>query len=149
VYRDQGSESESWWPVSARFSARAQKPGGKIQELGISTDIGVLVADVRQWTLKKGVDTWIWNMRTGETVYSLKAGEWEPDAPVFNPDGTRIPQEEINQIHSEISNEVFFGDERAAHPEESRTKARVRRNMRNAAIKFAANLIAKPGGDEC
>ena len=59
----------------ARYSARAQKPDGTIQELGISADSLQMIRLAKNHHAEHGSNVWVWNVRTGETVFGIATAE--------------------------------------------------------------------------
>jgi len=55
---------------ATRFSARAFI-GSRVQEIGIDPDLGKVVAHARSHHEKCGQPTWVWNVRTGATVFRI------------------------------------------------------------------------------
>jgi hypothetical protein len=55
----------------ARFCARVQAPDGKIQELGTGVDLRKMIALAKKHHAQNGWNVWVWNVRTGETLFGI------------------------------------------------------------------------------
>jgi hypothetical protein len=55
----------------ARFSARVQAPGGKIQEVGVGVSLQKMITLAKKHHAQHGWNTWVWNVRTAETVFGI------------------------------------------------------------------------------
>ena len=60
-----------------RYSVRAEMKG-KVEEVAIGTDLAAEIVHAKAHYARYGVKTWVWNVRTGETVHrcerSARAG---------------------------------------------------------------------------
>jgi len=45
--------------------------GGKVQEIGIGTDLAVLISHAKKYHDQHGCDVWVWNVRTGATLFAI------------------------------------------------------------------------------
>jgi hypothetical protein len=57
-------------PSPTRYCARVQTPTG-IEEIGIGTELEKLIAQAKKHHDKYGLNVWVWNVRTGETLFGI------------------------------------------------------------------------------
>jgi hypothetical protein len=56
-----------------RFSVRVQEPDGKIHELEIGYKPAILIELAKEHHERHGWRAWVWNVRTGETLFEINA----------------------------------------------------------------------------
>jgi len=57
-----------------RYSVRAER-AGRIVEVGVSADKSKRIRLASRHHSEHKLKTWVWNLRTGETVHRINAGE--------------------------------------------------------------------------
>jgi hypothetical protein len=66
-------ESKSRRKGTTRYSVRVQEPGGKIRELAIDVNPEALTRLAKEHHDQHGWRVWVWNVRTGETLFEINA----------------------------------------------------------------------------
>lgn len=56
---------------TTRYSVRVQGPAGKIDELAIDVNLPALIQLAKDHHDQHGLRVWVWNVRTGETLFEM------------------------------------------------------------------------------
>ncbi len=59
---------------ATRYAARVQFADGRIEEIGIGPDPKAVISQAKLHHSEHRLKTWVWNVRTGETIFRLEPG---------------------------------------------------------------------------